>query len=316
MGGTSSKTTSETITDIITNVAVKDMQQCASFIAQDQIITVSGNGNIVSDVRMVQAATINMECYQKSRNIIDIQNAIVNSLNQAAASKASGFPTLDSGTKSATYSKIINNIRNDITMEMIQNCVATINQKQAIYISGNRNITMNVAMEQTASQLKNCLAERIMQTSVGTEIQNLVKQEAASETKSPFSFITDIFGGMMNTIILIVGAIVLIIVFAIVGPSFGDSDDDDDEYTQRQRIYAEMMQAGVAQGVQTPTPPQYQSIQYQPMQYQPMQTPQPTVQQYQPVQLPQQYQPQPSVQPTPSVQSQPQPSAQSSMQFQ
>lgn len=259
MGGTSSKTKSETITDIITDVAVKDMQQCASFIAQDQIISVQGSGNIISGVKMVQAATINMECYQKSRNIVDLQNAIINSMNQAAMSKASGFPTLDSGTKSATYNKIVNNIRNTINMEMLQNCVASVNQKQAIYIQGNRNITADVAMDQTASQLKNCMADRIMNSSLGTDIQNLVKQDAESETKSPLSFITDIFGGMFNTVILIVGAIVLLIVLAIIGPSFGgDSSSSDDEYREmmmrQQEMMMQMMRQGVPQGVQMPVP--------------------------------------------------------------
>jgi hypothetical protein len=247
MGGTSSKTETQVATDIATNVIVNDVQNCASFVAQDQVLNITGSGNITQGVKFVQACTINMDCYRKARNIVDLQNMIINAIQQNAKATASGFPTLDAGTKSSDVTKITNAVRSNVTMDMIQNCVAAVNQRQALNITGNRNITMDIAFDQTASQLKSCLSDTLNQSNFANSFKADVTQEASSETKSPFSFITDIFGGMFNTVILIVGAIVLIIVASMMGGGGGG-----DSYSEQ--------------------PPQYQ--QYQP-QYYPQNMPNP-----------------------------------------
>lgn len=240
MGGTSSKSKSEMITDIITNVAVKDIQDCSQFIDQNQNVYIQGSGNITSGIKMVQSAQINMDCYKKSKNITDLQNNIKAQVDQQVKATGSGFPTLDAGTHAEAYSKIQNDITSNINIDLLQKCAASVNQAQSVQVIGNRNITTDIAMDQTATMFKKCMTDAINQSTLGNDIQNFVGQNAQAETKSPFSFITDIFGGMFNTILLIVGAIVLIIVVAMVGGGGGGGDSGDyqpEPQQQQPQIY-------------------------------------------------------------------------------
>jgi len=246
MGGTQSKATVESVTSIISNVIVKDVMNCATYINQDQSVNVYGSGNVVSGITMVQGATIDMTCYRKSNNDIDIQNKIINALTQAANATGSGFPTLDAGTKAETVSRMTQDIRNNITIDMLQNCAATVNQSQSINVVGNRNIVANQAMTQTAAQMKHCTSDQIAKTALGATINNSVAQQATSVTQSPFKFLTDIIGSITDTIqhgfdsiVFVVGGIILMIIVMAGGLGSGGNDDDDDDYDSQQDQYAE-----------------------------------------------------------------------------
>lgn len=237
MGGTSSKSKSEQITDIITNVAVKDIQDCSQFIDQNQNVYVQGSGNITSGIKMVQSAQINMDCYKKSKNITDLQNQIKSQIDQTVKATGSGFPTLDAGTHSEAYDKIQNDISSSVNIDLLQKCAASVNQAQSVQVIGSRNITTDIAMDQTATMFKKCMTDAINNSTLGNDIQNFVSQNSQAETKSPFSFITDIFGGIFNTMLLIVGAIVLIIVVAMMGGGGGGDGGDYQPEPQQPQIY-------------------------------------------------------------------------------
>jgi len=225
-GGSKSKTTNEIITDIITNVAVSDMQNCATYINQNQSVIVDGNGNIVSGVTMVQGAQINMDCYRQSRNIIDLQNTIKNELTQAANTRSSGFPSLTS-SNSAAFNKMTESINTNISMDMLQNCASTVNQSQTVSVAGDRNIVQNVAMSQTATALKKCMSNSINNTTLGNDIGNFVSQSATTDT-SLFGGMFDAIGGLIGFLVIIGGLIVILVIGVMLYSSGVFSDDADD----------------------------------------------------------------------------------------
>lgn len=228
MGGTSSKTISEQITNIITDTTVNDVQDCMAFVAQSQSLNIVGSGNITSGVSMVQSAQIDMNCYKQSKSITDLQQKIANKLQQSATSTSSGWPSLSIGTNAEAFSKMINNVVNTVNLNFVQNCASSANQSQSINVVGNRNITQSVAMGQTASIFKKCMTNTIANTTLNTDIQNYANQATTAESKNPFSFITDIFGGIFNSMMLIVGIVVLAVVWNSM--SGGDSDYDGGPY--------------------------------------------------------------------------------------
>lgn len=225
-GGSKSKTTNEIITDVITNVAVSDMQNCATYIAQSQSVDVTGSGNIISNVTMVQGAQINMDCYRQSRNIIDLQNAIKNQLTQATKTRSSGIPSI-TPNNSAAFNKMLQSISTNITMDMLQNCASAVNQSQTVQVAGERNIVQNVAMQQTATMLKSCMSNSINRTTLGNDIANFVAQSATTDT-SLFGGLFDALGGVIG-VLLIVGGLVVVLIIVVILYYSGVFDDDVDD---------------------------------------------------------------------------------------
>lgn len=205
MGGQESKAKSKIVTEIITEVLIKDTLNCSQLIQQEQGLNISGSGNVIDGLSMKQAFYIHTECMQSIKRTTDIQNQIAQKIQQAAEAQGEVIVSAMGRERSEVISEIRNKIVNSINKESILSCVSTINSSQIVNISGNNNIVKNVSMEQHTKMVRDCMQKLADKT-------NLVNQLDLEQTQTSSAKEAGLFGWMQSGY----GTIVLIAIVGLV----------------------------------------------------------------------------------------------------
>lgn len=205
MGGQESKAKSKIVTEIITDVLIRDTLNCSQLIQQEQGLNISGSGNVIDGLSMKQAYYIHTECMQSIKRTTDIQNEIAQKIQQAAEAQGEVIVSALGRERSKVVSEIRNKISNTINKESITSCVSTINASQIVNVSGNNNIVKNVSMEQHTKMVRDCMQRLADRT-------NLVNQLNLEQTQTASAKEAGLFGWMQSGY----GTIVLIVIVGLV----------------------------------------------------------------------------------------------------
>lgn len=238
MGGGSSTLNNNTIkTKNIVEAFSKTIQNCQGNTVINQKIAITGNYNVVKNVRLVQGMKLSSSCALDDKNVASAQQAVADAIKQQAESQnVAVLGALGGSASSETNTTIDNEVRATITRETIQNIINNFNATQDFYLNGNSNIVEDISMEQSMQVLyDNCLSA-LSQISSFQQVTNDVDQSSKSTMTNPISDIVNSVGniftkfGGMWTIIIIVGMIVGAIIIIQVGPdkllALVDGDDD------------------------------------------------------------------------------------------
>jgi hypothetical protein len=187
-------------------------------------------GNVdISDVNLEQRSTISLESFQAAQTENEVKTMMAQIAKQIADKTAKTVKD-NGGTKTTTES--MTNIQNimenelvtNIGVEQIKNCIASVYQKQEIIAEsevGDVKIA-GINMLQTADAIAKCVGKNVTKTLTESEtlqeaLQS-VKEDLTTESKGPFSFLTDIFGNLST--MAIAGGVILVVLMLLAGVGF------------------------------------------------------------------------------------------------
>ena len=210
MGGGGSKSTStvKSVNKTVLEAAATSIMSCKGSGVLMQSFTLSGDYNVVKNVKQVQNFKLNASCSQDDQNVQNIQNSITAAIKNEAESKSVSLLGALGSSRAEQNTFIENEVKTKITRETINEIVQNTNATQEMIISGNNNIvdtfeqsqTMEIIMENSQKALSSLKSVAAISTDV----------DAKSSAKQS-NFIADIFDSIFS------GMTLIIIIIAIAG---------------------------------------------------------------------------------------------------
>lgn len=251
--------------DIVTNVMVKNTNECAIKNNNNQEMTFSNIKAIgcaldFSNIHQKINISQDFSCTQNNQNNQNLQNEIMNKLNNELQSKITGLQIGLSNSETQVYNENILNIKNNIDVNNLSKCIASSIQNQKLNY-GKIEIDCTSLPENMKKIQFNNLSQTIISTQVakciqGNEnvtesinnLQNLIdnKLKSSNEGINVFGIFGIVaivgIGGVIfykyatmstKTKIILVSIIILLFILLLIYFSYfykKDSFTSDDEY--------------------------------------------------------------------------------------
>lgn len=245
MGGTISKSTVQSFTDIATNVTQETIQSCTSVSTQSQNSDVVINGDVSGGTfEQLQEASIDLDCAFSATKQNEIFSKVANAIAQQADSETEGALTSLGGTTAEVSATIFNSFKNNITQTDIQEVKSAINQSQKRKLVINGDVTdTRIGQTQLATSVARTVVESTNMSKIIQEVANKFDQEAKSKSTGVVASVARTLGLTLAAAALVVplaiAAVVILIVFIIMIPFVimasrrskkdgGDEDSEDD----------------------------------------------------------------------------------------
>ena len=217
MGGASSKNTANLVSAAITDVLIKNAQNCNVNVSATQTVDFSGtniSGNVVS-----QQVNAKLSCIQNVKIDNNIAGQIAAAIKQAAQANSELF----NKANAENTANVTNIIRTNLKNETIQQCAVSIKAAQDVSFSG-KNIKYN-----TVEQGINAFIECLQSTDAVTKITNEVSSEVGQSATAKSNFLPDIPTGVIILIALIIIVIVAAIITAAVYKKYKSKPEEKAE---------------------------------------------------------------------------------------
>lgn len=200
MGGTQSRNEVNIFMNALNKVVSENIQNCGSKITSNQVIKITGDGNIISNVKLKSAIVYNVQCDQLVTNITNMQNKIVNDIAQKAESLSQQFQL--SSADSINIANLDLQVRNVVSLKNIQNIMTEMNASQGIFIDGNFNILESANLDYTGTIFAKGMQNLFNKIDAVNDIKNVIDQYAKSETENMLAFLTKWLETLMPAIII------------------------------------------------------------------------------------------------------------------
>ena len=302
MGGSSSKTKSDIMTSSVNDVIVTSMQNCSSSSSISQIISVKGQGNVLSNVEMKQVFTSMMTCVNKTDWMADLQTKIENKIKEVASAQSVAVLGALGNSSADIDSKISSSVRNAINVTSMTNLINNVQQKQEISVEGQGNTLLNISMSQINNNIASSTQDLVGSISVLNDINNKLTQDANATQQDPIANLlkglSDLLTGpMMWIAIMVVGGLIAFVMFAnssagqmLVSEGINQMDNNSNNYINSPSVASSIGSSVSSPVVKAPIQP----IVTQPIPTQPAPIPTPA-----PIPAPIPTQPAPAPIPTP-----------------
>lgn len=242
MGGSSSKSVVESLSQQINEISMSIVQDCVSVSEQRQIVTSENAGwSFGSSLKIVQTSTISSECFSNTKKQTELQNRIYQAVQNAAEANGVGVLSAIGASKSVADTKLITMIRNGVTMSNIQRNYNKIQQTQEVVLrnaASGVQIFHSVDISQGAEIFAAATLEAVDAAGVFNALTTSIEQQSKATTENPLDFIVKAigtaFGAISDSFIAIAMIIVAVIgfIFYVVIRSGGSDDDtEQDEET-------------------------------------------------------------------------------------
>lgn len=227
MGGTSSKTTAQVLTEVSTQVTTDSIMTCTSIATQEQMIAFNNvKGDVtISNVNMTQGVAVDLNCVMDSNKQADIANKVAEAIAQQAESKGQAVLSALGSTKAEATSNIKNQLMTGISANTKTELDAQINQQQTISATniGGSVVASNITMDQGATMIASSLMKTATYSSVINESATKMDQKSSSEEKNPIAEMIKALGSIFSAPVWILGGIILFIVVIVVIFKFATS---------------------------------------------------------------------------------------------
>lgn len=308
-GGSSSKSTLDVATTSSVEILTKNVMKCTMMAESSQEVNISGSGNLIDGMRIVQFNEFDVQCFQESSNIGELQQQVENSLKAAAEAHGVALIGVLGNSESDVTTRLRNDIKQKITTENISEVMGVTNSEQIFMLSGSNNIIRNLTMEQSTKMLVSNMQKLVNGIKSVQDVVNSAQVQALAKQDDPISgLVNAIFGGVNTTTAIF--AFVFVVAMVLFGPmvfkffTLGLLDGDSEESREDQQMAEEemMMEERAQQRAQQAQQAQAAAAQArfapQPV-AQPQYSPLPVAQHAPPPVAQQQYVPQPVAQPPP-----------------
>lgn len=216
MGGSSSKSTVQKLTDIATKVANSNIQHCVTMATQEQLLDIDNDGGtmILGNISQKQGVSINMECAMSTETQNQIQNDLASQISAAVNSSTGDFTSGKS--KSVSDVDIKNILSTNISNENLSEEMTSSTQLQKLRIHngpGGTVIASGVSQEQGSQMIASAMMTTGQYSGALNKIADTIDVTAKSESKGIFSSLFDMLGSMFNSWTMMIAGIVIAVIF-------------------------------------------------------------------------------------------------------
>lgn len=227
MGGSSSKTTFESLTEIAIDVASEQVQKCTTTASQDQMINIRGTkGDVkMSGISQRQGVSVNMDCAFSSTTQNDLQTQLAQQITQKLEAKGGDFTAGFGNSRSEANTTIKNLFSTSVNNKSLMEAVSSTLQRQSLDIAdtGGNVIIADFSQEQTANNIAKVMMDNTQYSGVLHEIATQVDQQAKSQGGGIFTNMFDMIGGIFDNLkgvilaLAIAAAVVVVVGILIYG---------------------------------------------------------------------------------------------------
>lgn len=204
MGGGGSKQTTETniVTDIITNVVAKSVQQCTTTTEIGQRIIVRNSSHVVvSGNTFKQRFQIRAVCKQSQSQIAQLQTEIANQI--ASQSKQTNQAVLGAvnslvGEKNRqdVRTAVKTALTNDVLAEVVQKTMDSVTSNQEIIVEGSDNVIIKKnAFDSAGSLITQAAQENVQDLKLVQAMSGNIENDNTQDMRNPIS---DIINSVMT----------------------------------------------------------------------------------------------------------------------
>jgi len=231
MGGSQSKSTVKSVTEIANEVINRNVLTCATYVEQtiDKDIVIGGENTQIGDITLENVAKVDVKCIQRGDVASAISADLQKSIDQYIKSSAKGFLSALGRAKTEAKIKIMNQLKNKLTTENIQRCASTVlqDQKGDIIIGGVGTEVGSIAVRNISDSIVQCMSANI----IDNELKAIERLDADVDASSEVdASIFGFFGGIGNFFMAIGALIVLGMLFGFLKSVLGGGDGEGDDY--------------------------------------------------------------------------------------
>jgi hypothetical protein len=221
MGGSSSKTTFESLTEVAINVANEQVQKCTSTASQSQVLQIKGTkGDVkIGGFSQRQAVSIDMKCAFDNNTQSNLQAKLAQEITQMAEAKGGDITAGFGNSSSEANTNIRNLFSTNINNSSLMAAVSSTMQEQKISVEDTDGnvIIADVEQDQTARNMAEVMMSNTQYSGVLHEIATKIDQKAKSQGGGIFTNMFDMIGGIFENLKGVILAIVIAIAVAVGG---------------------------------------------------------------------------------------------------
>ena len=222
MGGSSSKSKSDIFMESVNDAFVQSIQSCSMSSDVQQIISIKGDGNTLSNVEMNQVYTSLLTCIQDVNMTSKMQNDMVNAIKSASESQSVALLGVLGSSSSEVDTKLHESVRNAINVTTLTQLVNNIKAAQTVYVQGSGNTLLNINMKQVNSNIASSSQQVVANIDVLNSLKNTIDQSSKATQQDP---IANFLNGLANLVsgpimwfaVILVGGLIILVIFLNTG---------------------------------------------------------------------------------------------------
>ncbi len=215
MGGHQSKQTVLQSTQLLSNIVQKTAQNCFGTTTGDNELNISGSDDNVSDIKQNITLSVKTSCSDLSSQSSTFNTNLQTSIQQTLKDQEVALTQWMDNSNDSQYSSIAQKIQTNVTNDVVQNCINTLDGKNVINITGSGDTVKDATQNIQLSLIAKFLLQNGQTNDVINSITNTTNQHSTYTSKNPLAFITDSIESVSKSIIHMV-AIFFIVFICIV----------------------------------------------------------------------------------------------------
>lgn len=217
MGATESKTTVQSLSEAITNVAASTVQSCEVSSTQNQSVNVVNTGiRLWGSYKLDQQSDIQSSCFSDVTKQTQLQNRIIDTISQATSASSVAVLSSFGPTNSSASANLSNIVRNNIKMSNIQQSYNEIKQNQSASFTNSGVIGFEqVELTQGAKIFAAATLQEMDKAGIFNTIESHIDQTSKATVENPLDFISKAIGAVTEGITSTILVFVIIIAIAI-----------------------------------------------------------------------------------------------------
>jgi len=244
MGGSSSKSKTDIFMETVNSSFVQSIQSCSMNSDVEQIISIKGDGNVLSNVEMNQVYTSLLTCMQDVNMVAKMQTDMENAIKSAAESQSVALLGVLGSSSSDVDTKIHNSVKNAVNVSTLTQLVNNIKAAQTIYVQGSGNTLLNINMKQVNSNIASSSQQVVANIDVLNTLKNTITQSSTAKQQDP---IANLLNGLANLVsgpimwfaVILIGGLVVLVIFlntgagaSVLGMAQDQMNGQDDQYSE------------------------------------------------------------------------------------
>jgi hypothetical protein len=210
----------------------------------EQIISIKGDGNVLSNVEMNQVYTSLLTCMQDVNMVAKMQTDMENAIKSAAESQSVALLGVLGSSSSDVDTKIHNSVKNAVNVSTLTQLVNNIKAAQTIYVQGSGNTLLNINMKQVNSNIASSSQQVVANIDVLNTLKNTITQSSTAKQQDP---IANLLNGLANLVsgpimwfaVILIGGLVVLVIFlntgagaSVLGMAQDQMNGQDDQYSE------------------------------------------------------------------------------------
>ena len=216
MGGHQSKQTVSMTSKILTKATYNSTQNCISVGEGSNVFSLYGDHNVVENVSQNTTLSVDSECSQNISQNQDFQTQLANTVVDSLKTQEVALTSWMTPGKSTQSSNVDNVVKNNITTNLVQNCLTQLSGTNVFSLVGSSNVVRGVMQSLTENKFGGCLGANSQVVKTSADVTNAVNQTMSDVQKNPFAFITDAIQSVVKNIAVLGGIALVALVMVVV----------------------------------------------------------------------------------------------------